>query len=128
MAVLDIFLLMITICLPALIVVLVPTLVQTKRSARKIEVLLDSLNQDLPPLLRALTQTSEEIQTITGTINNQTFRTDQVISTAQDAADTLYVTTNLIKNSITPVFAQISGINAGVQAFLYFLNKPKKQY
>ncbi|OGQ97690.1 MAG: hypothetical protein A2521_01935 [Deltaproteobacteria bacterium RIFOXYD12_FULL_57_12] len=124
--VIDIFLTVITICLVTLVAVIVPTQIQIKQSARRIDALIDSLNQELPPLLRSLAHTSREIQTLTETIKNKADRTDKVIERAKEAADNLFITTSIVKNSIAPIYTQISGFSVGVRAFLHYLTNPDK--
>lgn len=120
---LDFFLTAAAICLIILTAVLVPALLQIKRSARKIETLLDSVNQDISPLLQTLSDTSREIQTLLETIKNKVDKTDQVIDTAKAAADTLFVITSMMKNSVAPLIAQAGGFTAGVQAFMRYFAK-----
>lgn len=125
---LDFFLTAAAICLIILTAVLVPALLQIKRSARKVEMLLDSANLDLPPLIQSLADTSREVQTLLETIKNKVDKTDQVIDTAKAAADTIFITTSMMKNSVTPIIAQIGGFVAGVQTFFRYLTKSDQRH
>ncbi|OGR05637.1 MAG: hypothetical protein A2511_09025 [Deltaproteobacteria bacterium RIFOXYD12_FULL_50_9] len=128
MSALNIFVIVVSICLIVLVAALVPALIQIKRTARKVETLLDTLNQDLSPLLQSLADTSRELQTLTEKIRDKVDRTDKVIDTAKAAADTLLVTSSMLKNSVTPIFSQITGFTAGVQAFFRYLKKPDQNH
>ena len=125
---LDFFLSATATCLIILTAVLVPALIQIKRSARKVEALLDSVNQDIPPLIQSLADTSREVQTLLETIKNKVDKTDRVIETAKAAADTIFVTTSMMKNSVTPFIAQIGGITAGIQTFFRYLTKSDQRH
>lgn len=127
MTILDIFLILTLICLVTLVAFLAPTLMQIKQSARRVEDLIGSLNQDLPPLIRSLAHTSKEIQLLSESLKDKADRSDKVIETAKDAADALLLTSNMMKNSIAPIYTQISGFSAGVQAFLRYIAHPDKR-
>lgn len=120
---LDFLIIVATICLIILITVLVPILLQIKRTALKIETLIDSVNQEIPPLLQSLNNTSREIQTLMETIKNKVDKTDRVIDTVKAAADTVFVTTSIMKNSVAPLIIQIGAISAGIHTFFRYLTK-----
>lgn len=61
--------LLVTVSLTAVLVVLVPTVVELSRAARSVEKLCDTINRDLPPTLEAIRQMSVEINRLTEDVN-----------------------------------------------------------
>ena len=123
MAFIDIFYLTASISLIALIIVLIPTLVQLKRTALKAETALETINRDLDPLLVKVHEVSEELQILSASLNEKIEKTDTIIDTVQQAGDNLLSTTDVIRETVTPVVAQIGGISAGITAFARFFKK-----
>lgn len=119
----DIFFIIASICLIVIAVFLVPALVQLKKTAQKAEVTLQTINNDLEPLLLRLTEVSEELQSLTSAINDKIERTGAIVDTVQLAGDNLLSTTDYLKKTLTPIIAQIGGIGAGISAFTRFFKK-----
>lgn len=121
----DIFFIIASICLIVIAVFLVPALMQLKKTAEKAEVTLQTLNNDLEPLMLRLTEVSEELQSLTSAINDKIERTGAIVDTVQLAGDNLLSTTDYLKKNLTPIIAQIGGIGAGISAFTNFFKKNK---
>ena len=126
MNILDIFLIIATISIIVLLVVLVPTLLQVRKTISKTGLFMENLNQDLVPLLKSLSQTSMEMQILSTTINDKLKRTDRIIDTVQQSTNTLMVAADMLKTNIIPVVAQVSGLIAGVKAIAHFLKTTKR--
>ncbi|MGD1859289.1 MAG: hypothetical protein ACFB0E_04880 [Leptolyngbyaceae cyanobacterium] len=58
-----------SVSLTAVLVVLVPVVVELSRAARSFERLCDTINRDLPPTLESLRQTTEEITQLTDDVH-----------------------------------------------------------
>lgn len=125
MAFIDIFYITASISLIVIVAAVLPVLFQLKRTYRKAEITLSSLNKDMEPLLTKITEMSDELQTLSASLNTKIEKTDSIIDTAQQAGDALLSTTTLIKETVTPVVAQIGGISAGIAAFASFFKKPE---
>ncbi len=122
----DFFIVIATISLAVIVAAMVPALIQINRSARKVEILIDNINIEISPLLKNLSQTSVELQTLSSSLNNKIVKTDAIIDTVQQSADTLLITSNILKNTVMPLITQVGGFGAGLRAFISFFSKPEK--
>ncbi|MBU0485245.1 MAG: DUF948 domain-containing protein [Proteobacteria bacterium] len=111
-----------TFCLTAITSVLIPFLLQIKRTARKAEILITDLNRETPALLKSLADTAEELQRLSSSVNHKIGHTDLIISNVQRSSETLLDTTNMIKTNLIPIIAQIGGFSSGVKAFINFFS------
>ncbi|MBU0908510.1 MAG: DUF948 domain-containing protein, partial [Proteobacteria bacterium] len=100
-----------------------PVLHQLKRTAEKAETALEKINNELEPLLHKTTEVTEELHTLSVSLNEKIERTDRIFDTVQQAGDTLLSTASLIKETATPLIVQIGAISAGVGAFTNFFKK-----
>ena len=126
MTLFDFFLVVVIISLAVLVGVLAPAIIQLNRSARKAETLFDTLNQQMGPLLTSLSATSKELQTLASSLNDKVGKTDQVIDTMKHSADTLLLTSNILKNTVSPIVTQVGGFYAGLRTFSHFFSKSSK--
>ncbi len=126
MTLFDFFLVIVIISLAVLVGVLAPAILQISRSARKAEAFFDTINQEIGPLLKSLSQTSIELQKLTSSLNDKVNKTDQIIETVKQSSDTLLITTHILKNTVTPLATQVGGFYAGVKAFTHFFTKSGK--
>ena len=124
MAIIDIFYIVASVSLVVICAALIPVLAQVKQTARKAEITLETLNKDMEPLLQRVTEVSEELQILSASLNEKIEKTDHIIDTVQYAGDTLLTTSKIIRDTVTPVVAQIGGISAGIAAFTSFFKKP----
>ena len=123
MALIDIFLIVASISLVVIVAALVPVLSQVKRTALCAESTLTTLNNDLAPLLAKVAESTDELQILTASLNEKIEKTDLIIDTVQQAGNTLLETSTVVKNTVTPVIAQIGGVSAGIAAFRSFFTK-----
>ena len=128
MSVLDIFLIVAAIGIGVITLALVPMLLQLKRTIHKTELFVDSLNQDLAPFLRSLSQTSMELQILTTTLNDKLKRTDRIIDTIQHSSNTLLLATDMVKSTLVPVVAQVGGLSTGIKAIISFFKAAKGRH
>ncbi len=119
----DFFSMLSAVSLFSIVVALVPTLLQFRRTWQKIEVFIDALNTHVDPLCKSLTEASHEIQLLSLSINNKLKNIDAAIYTAQRSADTLLSTTTILKETVSPFITQIGGFSAGIMTFAHFLNR-----
>ena len=126
MTITDFFILVASICLAAVAVAIIPAVFQIRRTFKKTETLLDTLNNDIEPLSKSLTSTAAELEVLATNLNDKVKKTDKIIDTVQDSAYTLLKASNMVKGTTIPLVAQISGIRAGLKAFTYFFSKSSK--
>jgi uncharacterized protein YoxC len=119
----DIFFIIASVGIVIVVAILVPVLNQLKKTAEKAETALEKINNELEPLLHKTTEVTEELHTLSVSLNEKIERTDQVFETVQLAGDTLLSTATLIKDSVTPVAVQVGAISAGIGAFTNFFKK-----
>lgn len=128
MSVLDIFLIVAAIGIGVISIVLVPTLLQLKRTIHQGELFVNNLNQDLTPLLRSLSQTSMELQILSSTLNDKLKRTDRIIDTIQHSSNTLLMATDMVKSTLLPVVSQVGGLSTGIKAIISFFKAAKGRH
>jgi uncharacterized protein YoxC len=100
-----------------LVAALIPTLVQIRRTAKRLESTLNHLNTEMVPLIQTATNTAEEFQFLTASINDKLDKTDTLFNEVQEAGHVLLATTNILRNKITPALIQIASVSAGIKAF-----------
>lgn len=128
MTLLGFFLIVAALSLAGVAVALVPTLMQLKRTAQKTELLMDTLNRDIDPLLRSLTHAAGNIENLTATMSEQADRVETVMDTVEDTGRVLHRTADIIRKAVVPAAAEIGGLGAGIRAFIHFFTKPGKNY
>ncbi len=120
MDLLDILKITASVCLAALTLFLVPTLVQIRRTGKKAEKLLTSLDKEIPSLLKSLSSTATELEVLSLTINSKVEQTDNIIETTRYASETLLTTSKIVRDAVVPIAAQIGGLHAGITTFISF--------
>lgn len=100
-----------------LVAALLPTLFQIRRTAKRLERTLDHLDTQMVPLIQTATDTAEEFQFLTASINDKLDKTDTLFNEVQEAGHVLLATTHILKNKITPALIQIASVSAGIKAF-----------
>lgn len=123
MPVTDVFLIIASISLIVIVATLVPVLSQLKKTASCAESTLNKLNNDLSPLLSKVTDSTEQLHILTTSLNEKIEKTDAILDTVHEAGNTLLETSTVVKETVTPVVAQIGGIHAGITAFRNFFKK-----
>lgn len=125
MAISDIFFIIASVGIVILVATMVPVLYQLKRTAEKAETALEKINNELEPLLHKTTEVTEELHTLSVSLNEKIEKTDRIIDTVQQAGDTLLTTASLVKETATPLIVQIGAVSAGIGAFTNFFKKSK---
>jgi uncharacterized protein YoxC len=121
LSLLDFFLIVAALSLAGITIALVPTLMQLKRTAEKTELLMEMLHRDISPLLQSLSETSNELQILTTSINQKVDKIDATIDIIQDTGAILRSTAGTFKQTVVPVIAQASSLGAGIRAFVQYL-------
>lgn len=94
----DLFLITATLSIIILMILLVPLLLQIKRTALRAEALMDS-------------------------INGKIAETDHIIKNARHAGESLLLTSRLIRATLAPAIVQIGGITTGIRTFFNIMHK-----
>jgi uncharacterized protein YoxC len=123
---LNIFLIVAALSLAGIAVALVPMLLQLKRTAEKAELLMDTLNRDISPLLHSLSETVAELRTLTIAMEQKMDKVDGVLDTVQDTGDILRTTAIMLKKSVIPVISHVGGLGAGISTFIHYLTRSGK--
>ncbi len=123
----DLLIIITVLSLIVLLAVLIPALIQVKKTTRKTEILIDQLSAGLEPLLTNINATSAELQELSETLREKIDKTDTILESAQEASFVLFNISSQLKEAVTPLIPQIGGIAAGINAFSNFFRITKKQ-
>ena len=124
----DYLIIITAVCLIALTSVLIPALIQIKRTAKKVEIFTDQLNTNLQPVLDKIDETSSELQDLSISIRDKIDKTEIILDTTQVASRSLLNTVDLLQETVTPIISQIGGVSAGIKAFSsFFIQTEKKE-
>jgi uncharacterized protein YoxC len=105
-------------------IVLIPVILQIRRTAREAEKLLDTVRMQIVPLSHDLTVISKEVSGILQSIHRQVDRVEEGIATVRDAAERLreFEETVLtrVEEPLLELATLISAVSRGIGAFLRF--------
>jgi uncharacterized protein YoxC len=105
-------------------IVLIPVILQIRRTAREAEKLLDTVRMQIVPLSHDLTVISKEVSGILQSIHRQVDRVEEGIATVRDAAERLreFEETVLIRveEPLLELATLLSAVSRGIGAFLRF--------
>ena len=105
-------------------IVLIPVILQIRRTAREAEKLLDTVRMQIVPLSHDLTVISKEVSGILQSIHRQMDRVEEGIATVRDAAERLreFEETVLtrVEEPLLELATLLSAVSRGIGAFLRF--------
>ncbi len=128
MELVDYLIIITAVCLIALTCVLIPALIQIKRTVKQAEIFTDQLNTNLQPALDNINETSSELQNLSISIRDKIDKTGTILDTTQDVSRSLLNTVDLLQETVTPIISQVGGISAGIKAFSsFFIHTGKKE-
>lgn len=110
----------------AITIFLVPLLTQLRRVGEKAEILLDTLNQELPTLVKNLNESATELGILAGSLNRQSGEVEQILSLARNASDNLLHTSDLFRKTLMPLITKVGSFGAGLYAFISFIKKSRQ--
>jgi len=97
---------------------LIPSLIQIRKTAKSIQTLSDHLDSGLPPLIQGLTETAQELRATSLHLRQQ-------LELSGEAAENLRITSARLKNAgdallgtVMPLIATLGGARAGIKAFM----------
>lgn len=123
---LDIFLIFTAFSVVILTAVLIPALLQFRRSLQKAEDLMVVLEREFVPMSKKLTAVGSEVEILAASLNARVDETEAVVKTARQASNTLLLTSQAFKDSVNPIISNIGGISAGLQMFSRILLRNKR--
>jgi len=124
----EIFLLVASISVTVITIFLIPLLIQLKRTTKRAENLMEKVEGDLPELLNSMNNTASELNSISKSLNRKLAEVEFILDTARMTVESLFMTSNLFRKTLSPVLTGVGGLGSGLGAFLAFLlrSKPKK--
>ncbi|MEW6594929.1 MAG: DUF948 domain-containing protein [Thermodesulfobacteriota bacterium] len=117
----DLFIILAGLSLVVIAAVLVPAILQFRRTYAKAEGLIDSIGKELPPLCQRVTAAAGEVELLSASLAGKIEQTDKAFQALRQSADTLMLTSNLLKEAVRPVITNIGGITAGIKTFSHIL-------
>jgi uncharacterized protein YoxC len=105
-------------------IVLIPVILQIRRTAREAEKLLETARMQVVPLSHDLTVISREVSSILQSIHRQVNKVEEGIATVQDAAERLRdfeeAVLTRVEEPLLEIATLISAASRGIGAFLRF--------
>ncbi len=121
----------ITIIAAAIVVVaiiLIPLILQIRRTAREAEKLLETARMEIVPLGRDVTIVSKEIRGILESVHRDVDRIEEGITTVRDAAERLRdfeeAALAIVEAPVVRLATLVNAASRGVGAFMRFLRSP----
>ena len=109
-------------------IVLIPVILQIRRTAREAEKFLEIARMQIVPLSHDLTVISKEVSSIVQSIHRQVDRVEEGIATVQDAAGRLRefeeAVLTIVEEPLLKLATLVSAVSRGILAFLRFFRSP----
>ncbi len=86
---LGLSLFLVAVCLVAVLLVAIPVIQELSRTARSAEKLLDMLSRELPPTLRSLRSTGDDLSELSGQVNEGVRSASQVVTQVDQGLETV---------------------------------------
>ncbi len=105
-------------------IVLIPVILQIRRTAREAEKLLETARMQLVPLSHDLTFISREVSSILQSVHRQVDRVEEGIATVQGAAERLREfeegVLTIVEEPLIELATLVRAVSRGIGAFLHF--------
>jgi uncharacterized protein YoxC len=109
-------------------IVLIPVILQIRRTARQAEKLLETVRMEIVPLSHDLTIISKEISSILQSIHRQVEKVEEGIAVVGDAAERLRdfeeAALTIVEAPLVRLATLVSAASRGIGAFVRFLRSP----
>ncbi len=109
-------------------IVLIPVILQIRRTAREAEKLLETARMEIVPLGHNLTVISKEISSILQSVHRQVEKVEEGIATVQDAAERLRdfeeAALTIVEAPLVKLATLVSAATRGIGAFVRFFRSP----
>ncbi len=129
MSYLDIFLIIAVIAIILLLIFCIPILIQIWRTTRAVAVTLETLNQDLPIILRNLEEITTNINNSTTTVNREVQNFSATFGRIQTVANNIVnniqdIAPMVIKSPAFKTMNNAVAIAKGIRVFLMVIKSP----
>ncbi len=124
----DLFVIIAAVSLAGIAVFLIPLLVQTRQTLQRADTLLETLNRDVPTLVKTLNEAAGDIKEMSASLTEKIDRADALVHNLERSGEVLLATSKLLKETATPILTEIGALRAGVRAFLYFFTRSNKSF
>jgi uncharacterized protein YoxC len=108
-------------------IVLIPVILQIRRTAREAEKLMETARMQLVPLSHDLTVISREVSSILQSVHRQVDRVEEGIATVQGAAERLRdfeeAILTRVEEPLLELAALVRAVSRGIEAFLGFFRR-----
>ena len=109
-------------------IVLIPVILQIRRTAREAEKFLEIARMQIVPLSHDLTVISREVSSVLQSVHRQVDRVEEGIATVQDAAGRLRefeeTVLAIVEEPLLKLATLVSAVSRGILAFLRFFRSP----
>jgi len=109
-------------------IVLIPLILQIRRTAREAEKLIETARMEIVPLGHNLTVISKEISSILQSVHRQVEKVEEGIATVQDAAGRLRdfeeAALTIVEAPLVKLATLVSAATRGIGAFVRFFRSP----
>jgi uncharacterized protein YoxC len=109
-------------------IVLIPLILQIRRTAREAEKLLETARTHIVPLSHDLTVISKEVSSIVQSIHRQVDTVEEGIAAVRDAAERLRefeeAVLTIVEGPLVKLATLVSAVSRGIGAFLRFFRSP----
>jgi uncharacterized protein YoxC len=119
----EIFYSVASLAIIVLTLLLIPFLLQIRRTYNQAERFIANLDREMIPLLKNLNETADELRILSSSINHKMLETEQIIRTARHATENFLQASSLVKRTLLPVITQVGGFSAAVLAIASLLRK-----
>jgi len=116
----DFFLIFASVSVVVVAAMLIPAILQLRRTYRRAEEFFDAAQREIGPLSKKLGEAATEIEILAASCTARVEAADAVINTARQAADTMLLACDTVRNSVRPLITNIGGLAAGVRTFSHF--------
>ena len=122
----DLFIILAGLSLVVIAASLIPTILQIRRTYAKAEALIDNVGKEIPPLCRQVASAASEVELLSASLAGKIEQTDKAFQALRQSADTLMLTSNMVKEAVRPVVTNIGGLSAGIRTFTNFLFRSRE--
>jgi uncharacterized protein YoxC len=109
-------------------IVLIPLILQIRRTAREAEKFLETARTHIVPLSHDLTVISKEVSSIVQSIHRQVDTVEEGIAAVRDAAERLRefeeAVLTIVEGPLVKLATLVSAVSRGIGAFLRFFRSP----
>jgi uncharacterized protein YoxC len=117
----DLFIILAGLSLVVIAATLIPAILQIRRTYAKAELLIDNVGKEIAPLCQRVASAAGEVELLSASLSGKIEQTDKAFQALRHSADTLLLTSNLVKEAVRPVVTNIGGLSAGIRTFTHFL-------